>query len=567
MCLQLLFFVRLNMEEDKYQPLLNTIGFLNEQMSRFESTIEIENAEMNLIENVGEFVNADCVQLIILQNGVFIPRCHWMKEENKVHRNYDDCYVLTSEDTWIKYLQEGKVYYLQGVRDCIRYDNLINRQLKDFSYEDLYVLPLCYENILDGVLCVYNPDEKQLESFMDIQDLFSHWLANRIVKKDNRMKKIMSGLGTDYTAAFMINLDTNYFEVLINQKSNNSAREKKQIFWDSYLCTYADKYCVENSKDAMKQELCIATVKQRLEKENEYHFTFETIPNSIGQTCFQAHVAKEYGPQGKYVVIGFRCVDQIIQKEREYQKSLDEAYREARQQLEIITNSFPGGIKISNDDATYSFRYVSEQYASMLGYDNVEDFMSSCDGSIAGIAHPDDLEAGIAEALKQYQTSDHYEITYRMKCKDGTYKYIEDHGHKVLNADGKVEHWNLILDKNELVEKTIALESEKQANLAKTQFLSRMSHDICTPLNGIIGLLQLNDMHENDLAFIRKNEKKAEIAADYLQSLVNDILELNKLSDQDVVLLEESFSVSKLIRDVITISSFKAEEANVILES
>lgn len=42
----------------------------------------------------------------------------------------------------------------------------------------------------------------------------------------------------------------------------------------------------------------------------------------------------------------------------------------------------------------------------MLGYDNVEDLMSSCDGSIAGIAHPDDLEAGIAEALKQYQTSD-----------------------------------------------------------------------------------------------------------------------------------------------------------------
>lgn len=554
------------MEDVRYQSLLETVKFLNVQMTRFESMIEIENAEMILMQNIGEFVGADCAQLIIFQDGTFVPRCHWLKNENVVYRNYEESYTIKEEDTWLEELQKGKVFYLQGISDWVAYDGMLSSHLKDFSCEDLYVLPLCHENLLDGVVCFYNPNENRLHSFMDVQNLFSSWLANRIAKKDNRMKKIMSGLGRDYTAAFMINLDTDYFEVLINQKANNAAKEKKQFDWNDYLHNYADKYCVESSIEPMKKELCTETVRERLKNVEEYHFTFETVPNDIGQKTFQAHIAKEYGPKGNYVVIGFRCVDQIVEREREYQKSLDEAYKEARQQLEIITNAIPGGIKISNDDETYSFRYVSKQYIAMLGYDNVDEFMKSCGGSIAGIAHPDDLESGIAEALKQYQTSDHYEITYRMRCKDGSYKYIEDHGHKVYTPEGKVEHWNLILDKNELVEKTIALESEKKANLAKTQFLSRMSHDIRTPLNGIIGLLQLNDAHGADLRFVRDNEKKAEVAANHLQLLVNDILELNKLSDQDVVLYEEPFCIADLIHEVMTISSFKADEAGVILE-
>lgn len=207
----------------------------------------------------------------------------------------------------------------------------------------------------------------------------------------------------------------------------------------------------------------------------------------------------------------------------------------------MITKALPGGVKISNDDAEYSFKYVSEQFANMLGYSTPEDLIEAAGGTIVGLAHPDDLETGIAEALKQYEQANHYEITYRMKCKDGSWKYIEDRGNKVIAPDGTIEHWNLILDKNELMEKTIALESEKKANQSKSAFLSRMSHDMRTPLNGIIGLLDICMQHPDDRKLVDSSRIKAKVAANHLLSLINDTLELNKLENADTPLYQEIF--------------------------
>ena len=108
------------------------------------------------------------------------------------------------------------------------------------------------------------------------------------------------------------------------------------------------------------------------------------------------------------------------------------------------------------------------------------------------------MEVGLADALNQYTHSDHYATIYRIRCKDGTYKYIEDRGQKVIKENGTIEHWNLMLDKNDFMHKSIALESEKKANKSKSDFLSRMSHDMRTPLNGIIGLLKIAEKYFDD---------------------------------------------------------------------
>ena len=73
-----------------------------------------------------------------------------------------------------------------------------------------------------------------------------------------------------------------------------------------------------------------------------------------------------------------------------------------------------------------------------------------------------------------------------------------------------------MLDKNDFMHKSIALESEKKANKSKSDFLSRMSHDMRTPLNGIIGLLKIAEQHFDDRELVLENFRKMQVAADYL---------------------------------------------------
>lgn len=120
------------------------------------------------------------------------------------------------------------------------------------------------------------------------------------------------------------------------------------------------------------------------------------------------------------------------------------------------------------------------------------------------------------------------------------------------------------LEQNKVLEE--ALETAKAANSAKTAFLSRMSHDIRTPLNGIIGLLEINEKHADDRALVDANRVKAKIAANHLLSLISDVLDLTKMDDENVKLANDAFSLLDLAQEVYTIASLRATEAGINIE-
>ncbi len=100
---------------------------------------------------------------------------------------------------------------------------------------------------------------------------------------------------------------------------------------------------------------------------------------------------------------------------------------------------------------------------------------------------------------------------------------------------------------------TEALAQAKLANEAKTAFLARMSHDIRTPMNGIQGLIDINEKQADDTELTKKNRRKAKIAADHLPSLINDALQLSKLEDPNIELSYEPFIILAMTNDVVTI--------------
>ncbi len=101
------------------------------------------------------------------------------------------------------------------------------------------------------------------------------------------------------------------------------------------------------------------------------------------------------------------------------------------------------------------------------------------------------------------------------------------------------------------------------ANEAKTTFLLNMSHDIRTPLNGIIGLLDIGDRFSDDLAKQNELRKKVKDASMILLELVNDVLDRSKLESGEVILEHVPFDVGN-IAGVVNESLVKqAEEMGV----
>lgn len=90
-----------------------------------------------------------------------------------------------------------------------------------------------------------------------------------------------------------------------------------------------------------------------------------------------------------------------------------------------------------------------------------------------------------------------------------------------------------------------AQEAEK-ANLAKTDFLRRMSHDIRTPINGIQGCVNIADRYPDDLELQQEARTRIRTASSYLLNLVNDVLDMNKLESGNIQLERKHFNLLEL---------------------
>ncbi len=103
------------------------------------------------------------------------------------------------------------------------------------------------------------------------------------------------------------------------------------------------------------------------------------------------------------------------------------------------------------------------------------------------------------------------------------------------------------------------------ANAAKTAFLTRMSHDIRTPLNGILGLIEIEELKDGDMQAARESRAKARVAANHLLALINDILEMGRIEERKVTLEHESFNLKELCDDALVLCKLRASERGITM--
>ena len=107
----------------------------------------------------------------------------------------------------------------------------------------------------------------------------------------------------------------------------------------------------------------------------------------------------------------------------------------------------------------------------------------------------------------------------------------------------------------------------EMANQAKSEFLTRMSHDIRTPMNGIIGMLDISDKCLDNPEAVRKYHKKIRVASEYLLSLINDVLDMSKLDSGEMYFAEESVYLREMLENCRDIMETRAAEHGIELET
>ena len=257
------------------------------------------------------------------------------------------------------------------------------------------------------------------------------------------------------------------------------------------------------------------------------------------------------------------------------QRKIDEqAYEQEMRDVRELTHAARWTAKF-NDQQKIVEPWASDELRHILGYGDEDDFpntMEFIDESI----HPDDLPAArkaFATAIEGEKDS-LFDCQFRVKHKNGTYiwvrgaaKFRRDITGAARSCIGIFVDINdyMMAEKKHQQELETAWQKAELANKAKTEFLHGMSHDMRTPLNGIMGLIKINEAHHHDEELVRKNRKKMEIAAKHLLSLIDDVLQTSRLESGKIEIGHELVNMGNIINEVSSIIEDRAREFGIKL--
>lgn len=188
-------------------------------------------------------------------------------------------------------------------------------------------------------------------------------------------------------------------------------------------------------------------------------------------------------------------------------------------------------------------------------------------------AHPEDYQLVMKNLIVErmmvnLEKRDRHQITWRqvqpdksIRFKRSTQFYLDKEREIIVVTREDITELMMIEnEKQEILEN--ALETAEKANKAKSEFLSRMSHDIRTPMNAIIGLVGLA-RKEQDPKQVQEYLTSVSSSSQFLLGLINDVLDLSKIESGKIELNEKPYALEELKRNVETVVSPLMEDKNI----
>ena len=313
-------------------------------------------------------------------------------------------------------------------------------------------------------------------------------------------------------------------------------------------------------------------MKKRLLENEKITYHYHSVSKEGKDSYYEAYAVKENVDKSKfYIFLGYRNIDSILYKEKAIQEKLQRALDETRLSNEIISSIAKTYQYISRIDIEADwFEEVSNRdrvhMKFLKGGCVSQGNKKICKDVVAEEYQEAFLKftdlSTLPERMKKEET---IAMEYRMK--DGNWhklRFIE----KKRDKNGKLTHVLCAIrsvsdakKKEQMLISQVA-EAKKDAAL-KARFLSNMSHDIRTPLNGIMGMLDQANHYPDNLEMQQKFRDKMMESSKYLLSLVNNILEMNKLEAEEYTDKEISFNLADVLKQANTERQILAEKKNV----
>lgn len=243
-------------------------------------------------------------------------------------------------------------------------------------------------------------------------------------------------------------------------------------------------------------------------------------------------------------------------------KQTEQALIEQQQRLDDVFQVTPSGIwdwDIKADEI-----YCSPAYFDILGY-QPEDFETTDVNSIwLNLVHPDD-KAKILTVHKTSANSDElFSEEYRIRCKDGSYKWILDRGLVVARNEAgeptRMVGSYVDIDGLKRLESQLrdAKEAAEAANLAKSTFLANMSHELRTPLNAVLGFSNLMEHDKTTTPDQKESLRMINASGRHLLGLINEVLDMSKVEAGHATLEVELADLHQLLVDVASMMKARA---------
>lgn len=387
-------------------------------------------------------------------------------------------------------------------------------------------------------------------------------------------KKVLDQLCTDYTAVYQVNVDTGTFNVLHIASGSNASRlmDRDYTDFDAFTDRYVETYLYSEERERFRSWLRVTNIRKLLSEQPRVTGHYESLPTPDGHRYFEAQIVRTYDAQGQMcALIGFRCIDAIMEREKAVQQKLKTALDEAQLRYEIISA-------------------ISKAYTTIVRIDLAQDRVEKISdrGHAQDIVQPEETASeGLRkvcdvlvapeyrEAVKTFM--DLSSLPERMaheEILDTEYKMVDGSWHRLSflvkkrDETGRVTHVlcavRSISDvKRRELDLIYQADAAKREGEMKARFLSNMSHDIRTPLNGVIGLVNLAEQYPRDLEMLTKIRARERETLQYLVSLVNGILDMNKLASGAIEERSLDFDLVDLLVRVNQQALTKAEKKGI----